>query len=267
MRVKHLLSAAVAGLVFAQLASAHTSYILPNTFDATFVRMVTLESSFTDDFAKSEVGVSSQDWHIIAPDGARRDYDNTVELKQVTMLEASLADEGTYRFTTGERLGRKGKMIRSADGAYKSAFQEGGGEPVLAEGETFVSSQTATIADVYVSKGAPTYTAVNAPGGRLDIRPLVHPNMIFAEKGFSALVTFDGEPLAGQVLELVRSGSAYDDGATTFHVTTNAEGRLDLSFDKPGVYLLMTRHQAAAPVGSETEIRSYTTSLTFDVTN
>ena len=47
---------------------------------------------------------------------------------------------------------------------------------------------------------------------------------------------------------------------------TDANGRLNLSFSEPGVYLLMTRHRATAPEGSDTDVRSYTTSLTFEVT-
>lgn len=267
MNLRQILLAALGGLCLASPASAHTSYILPNTFDATFARIVTLESSFTDAFSRSEVGVTSQDWHVLMPDGTRRDFDTVVEMKQLTMLEMAVSDEGTYRFTTGERLGRRGQMIRSADGSLRPARTEEG-EPVApGEGETLVSSQTATVAEVYVSRGAPTDTVVGAPTGRLVIRPMTHPNKIFAQSGLKLQVSFDGKPLAGQELELSRDGSMYDEGAGMQHVTTDAEGIATLSFDKAGIYLVMTRHQAEAPAGSESDIRSYTTSLTFDVTN
>ena len=267
MKLRQILLSAVAGVCLATPASAHTSYILPNTFDATFVRVVTLESSFTDAFSRSEVGVKSQDWHVLLPDGTRRDFDNVVEMKQLTMLEMGVSEEGTYRFTTGERLGRSGQMIRSADGSLRPARTEEGETAAPGAGETLVSSQTATVAEVYVSKGAPTDTVVAAPAGRLVIRPMTHPNKIFAESGLKLQVSFDGQPLAGQELELSRDGSVYDDSAGMQHVKTDAEGIVTLSFDAAGIYLIMTRHQAEAPAGSETDIRSYTTSLTFDVTN
>lgn len=267
MKLRLMLLAAGAGLCLASPASAHTSYILPNTFDATFARAVTLESSFTDAFSRSEVGVSSQDWHVLTPDGARHELDNVVELKQLTILEMAISQEGTYRFSTGERLGRRGQMIQSEDGSLRPARTEEGEADAPGPGEKRISSETATVAEVYVSKGAPTDTVVNAPSGRLAIKPLTHPNKIFAESGFRLQVSFDGLPLAGQALELSREGAVYDDGAAMEHVKTDAEGFVTLNFDKPGVYLIMTRHRAAAPAGAETDIRSYTTSLTFDVTN
>ena len=47
---------------------------------------------------------------------------------------------------------------------------------------------------------------------------------------------------------------------------TDANGRLKLKFAQPGVYLIMARHRGDAPAGAATPYRSYTTSLTFEVT-
>ena len=49
------------------------------------------------------------------------------------------------------------------------------------------------------------------------------------------------------------------------HVETDADGALTLGFDAPGKYLIMTRHAADAPEGADTDERSYTTSLTLEV--
>ena len=266
MRLKFAVLGAVTCLAGAGVASAHTSYIKPQAFDLTHGKQVTLMSSFTEDFSNPEVGVKSQDWHYVAPNGVRYPYDNVVELKQVTILESGLAQDGTYRFTTGERLGRKGKMIRAADGSYKSARGEDGTEITPAAGEGMVTSQTATVADVYVSKGAPTREAVDARIGRLVFAPVEHPNEIYLDEGFSVDVLFDGVPLVDQKMTLSREGGAYASDKGEKDVVTDANGRLTLSFDQPGVYLLMTRHQAEAPQGADTDIQSYTTSLTFEVT-
>ncbi len=247
-------------------AYAHTSFMRPNAFDFTQGRNITIESSFTEDFSNPEVGVKSGDWHYIAPNGVRYSYDNVVELKQTTILENTINQSGTYKFSTGERLGRKGKMIQTATGELKAARGENGVEVELAKGETFVTSQTATVANVYVSKGAPTDSAVNETIGRLVFHPLSHPNELYVGESFQLKVTFDGQPMADQDMELLREGGHYSDDKGKKQVTTNSDGLLDLSLEEPGVYLLYTRHRAEAPAGSETDIRSYSTSLTFEVT-
>lgn len=266
MSLKTSLMAAVVALSTAGAASAHTAYMLPTTFDATRAQHVTVTSSFTDSFATPEIGVTSKDWHYIAPNGVRYSFDNVVELKQMTVLESVVPQKGTYRFTSGERLGRVGKMIKTATGEYKVARGESGEEPKLADGETFVSSQTATVSDVYVSRGAPTWKSVKTQIGRLHFAPVTHPNEIYQDEGFAIDILFDGKPLAGQEMELMRAGGAYAADKGESKVVTDANGRLNLSFSEPGVYLLMTRHRATAPEGSDTDVRSYTTSLTFEVT-
>ena len=245
--------------------SAHTSYLKPNFFSLSRGDMITLESSFTEDFSSPEVAVVSQDWHFYYPDGAKGTYDKVVELKQVSVLEQKLSQDGTYRFSTGERLGRKGRMYQMPDGELKALFNEKREELPKPEGARVVSTQTATVADVYVTKGAPSANVLQTAIGRLRIEPVTHPSEIFLGDGFSFRVTFDGADLKGQEMVLSRDGSIYadDKGEHTFKAST--DGVTTLRFDRPGMYLLMTRHRAAAPEGAETDIRSYTTSLTFEV--
>jgi plastocyanin len=228
--------------------------------------MITLESSFTEDFSNPEVVVTSQDWRFYFPDGSQGAYDNVVGLKQLTVLEQALSAEGTYRFSTGERLGRKGRMYQMPDGELKSVFNEKREELPKPEGATVVTTQTATVADVYDTKGAPTATVLDTRIGRLRIEPVTHPNEIYLDEGFSFRLTFDGEALSGHEMTLYRDGGAYASDKGKRDIKTGEDDVTTITFDKPGMYLLMTRFRASAPDGAETDIRSYTTSLTFEVT-
>ncbi|MEJ0061558.1 MAG: DUF4198 domain-containing protein [Terricaulis sp.] len=242
-------------------ASAHTSYLKPNSFGSAEANAVTIEASFTEDFLRPEIPVESQDWHLYRPDGLRDTYDNVVVLRQMTVLESDLTEPGTYRFTTGERLGRTSTQAR-IDGQWRP-LEPGAAAPA---GAPTRQSQTATVADVYVTKGAPSDAVLGIAVGHLAIRPLTHPSAIFLDDGFRFRVAFDGAPLANQDVNVYRDGGIYDE--TPFHQVfrTDSNGELHLSFDRPGAYLIMTRHSADAPAGSATQIRSYTTSLTFEVT-
>ncbi|WP_417452092.1 DUF4198 domain-containing protein [Kordiimonas sp.] len=257
--------ALVSATLLAGSAGAHTSYLKPNFFSLSRAEMVTLESAFTEAFSNPEVAVVSQDWHFYFPDGSRGEYDNIAGLKQVTVLEQELPQEGTYRFSTGERLGRKGRMYEMPDGQLKPVFNEKREELPKPAGASLVTTQTATVADVYVTKGAPSSQVLQTAVGRLRIEPVTHPSEIYLDVGFSFRLTFDGADMTGQEMTLSRDGGAYADDKGERHFKTNSAGVTTLNFTKPGMYLLMTRHRAAAPAGAETDIRSYTTSLTFEV--
>ncbi len=257
-----LCAAALVAALAIPAASAHTSYLLPTVFTTAKGNFVTLQASFTEDFATPEIAVDSNDYHVVLPDGSRGDFQSVTPFRQVVILESPLTEQGTYRFTTGARLGRTSK-VALIDGEWKPLFEEGNKVPENAI--KVVTSQTETVADVYVTKGPSTRTAVDATIGRLAIHPLTHPNEIYLDEGFSLDVMFDGKPLADQTVTLSRDGGDYESPKYHKEFTTDTDGHLDLSFDKPGIYLLMTRHRADAPAGADTDERSYTTSLTFEV--
>lgn len=269
MLIKKLQYAAAAFASVAVLtvgsALAHTSYLEPNIFATTKGKMVTIEASFTEDFPHPDFVVKSEDWHYYTPKGERKPYDLIQEFKQVTILEQAIEENGTYRFSTGERLGREGTVFKLKDGTYKSAFTPEGKQPAVPEGAVILTSQTATIADVYVTKGAPTTPAMQTSIGRLQIVPVTHPNEIYLDDGFAFRLLFDGKPLQDQAMKLYRAGGKYaaDKGVMDLKSGTSTT---KITFEHPGVYLLMSRHKTDAPTGSKTDIRSYSTSLTFEVT-
>ncbi|MEL6686299.1 MAG: DUF4198 domain-containing protein [Pseudomonadota bacterium] len=265
---RSLRSAALLSLsaVVAAPAFAHTSYLKPTTFSTTRGNMVTLQCSFTENFSNPEIAVKSQDFHYYTPSGERRDYDNIVTLRQITLLEQAIEEEGTYRFSTGERLGRKGTILVLRDRTEKRLFGEAAKNPEVPEGGKIVTTQTATVADVYVTKGAPTDGATNVDIGRLVLRPAVHPNEIYLDEPLEVTVSFDGQLLKDQTMSLYREAGEFDADKGKSELKTDANGVVTIPFQEAGVYLLYTRHKADAPAGSETDRRSYTTSLTFEVT-
>jgi uncharacterized GH25 family protein len=238
-------------------ARAHTSYLLPSAF-ATQGDVVTVQASFAEQFFMPEIAVLSDDYHVVRPDGARDSFDTVQAFRQLTILESDVKEAGTYRFTTGVRLGR---IATSVEVKGKWTPLEPG--QVAPKGAKTQTSQTETIADVYVSKGAPTRAAVDKPLGRLVVHPITHPNEIYQAEGFALEVLFDGAPLAEQ--DIVLSRASYSDPRLEQTIKTDAQGRATLRFDQPGAYVLMTRHRAPSPPGAQTPVRSYTTSLTFEV--
>ncbi|MCJ2188828.1 DUF4198 domain-containing protein [Novosphingobium beihaiensis] len=254
--------AALAALTvgFAAPVQAHTAFMLPNVFAANLESQVTIESSFSEDFFNPEIAVDGGDFHVILPDGSRAEFETVTRHRQVTILESAMKDEGTYRFTSGVRLGRKGKLALK-DGKWLPVR----GDAIPAGASTVRTSQTETVSDVYVSKKAPTRAPVDVMIGRLALHPITHPSDVYLDGPFAFEVLFDGKPLAGQTISVDRGGARYDTVKYHKDITSDAAGKAVLRFDRPGVYIVMTRHRADAPAGAGTDLRSYTTSLTFEV--
>jgi hypothetical protein len=240
---------------------ADTSYLRPNLFTTANAGIVTVQSSFTEDFANPNVAVQSDQWQVLRPDGRRDTFDTVQAFRQVTILETDLDEPGTYRLSTGERLGRVGRQV-----LVEGVWTPWGPERDIPVGAQTRASQTATVADVYVTRGAPTLAALEANVGRIALRPLTHPNDVYLGQPFRLRVLLDGQPVAGQEVEIWREGGAYDEPAFNLRLTTAADGGIETTFDRPGVYLIWTRRSADAPPGSATAVRSYTTSLTLEVT-
>lgn len=234
----------------------------PNRFSVSQSGFITVQSAFTENVFRPEIAVDSADFHVVSPDGERKEFEHKTAHRQLVILEEELTADGTYRLTTGVRLGRKGRRML-VDGEWKPLFPSDA--PVPDEALQVATTQTETVADVYVTKGAPSWGAVKAPIGRLVFMPVTHPNKIYLDETFEMDVVFDGAPLADKALTITREGGCFEEPEYKCFVKTGADGRLTAVFDKPGVYMIYTRHRACAPDGAETDERSYTTSLTFEV--
>ena len=259
------MSSAVAALAMAGAAMADTAYIEPSEFAPQLDQTITIETSFNDDCCVPKYPVRSDAFAVIEPDGTMAPPDRIELFANSTMLEHTISDSGTTRFTTGERLGRRGGEYVLLQGAYYMVNSDDA-EPIdVPEGTPILSSQTATVSDAYVTIGEPTWQSVQTSIGRLVITPLAHPSSLSKGESLTVALSFDGEPLANQSLVLTRSGQAerpMDEG-TIF--TSDAAGQVHIPLDHLGTHLIMTRMQAPAPAGADTDIRSYTTSLTFQV--
>lgn len=279
-----LLGSAAMALAVAP-AQAHTPYVVPFTFapERDYVGVeggMAEEAFFIPDFAIRGSG----DWVVIGPDGVPVKIAPTL-LKSIAVVDAPLPTEGTYRIGTGERPGRAGKMAKingawrvvrpaPAPGAAAPQRRMEEGEPnangpveasaVPADAEV-IDTQGYLTAETYVTRGAPT--PVKPSGKGFEIEPVTHPNEIFLSDGFVFRALIDGKPVAGQHVSVYRGGEAYDDKRTTIEVTTGADGKATIKFEKSGVYLLETRYPGQTAPGAAPAAKSWSYTLTLEVTN
>lgn len=236
------------------VAQAHSPYLLPNQFDASNRDHVTVQASFTERLFTPDVVMKADDWHVVGPDGAKVALTPSY-FRDLTVLEAATAKDGTYRITSGVRAGRTSRVIQR-DGEW--VFLEPG-KPVP-EGVTPAEMQSITVAETYVSRGAPDKAALAPIGKGVEFHALTHPNDVFVGEEAKFEVLLDGKPLPGQEIQIAAAGDDMDGKLTT--VKADAAGRFAVKVAKPGAYLAMTRHRVA-PEGGQPG-RSLTYSLTFE---
>lgn len=243
-------------------ALGHMPYMLPNLFDLTDRDHVTVQASFTEEPFAAEVVMKSDAWHVRGPGGATTPIKTVTYLRDLAVFEAPVTANGTWRISSGERFGRKGKMYRNAKGEW--VIGEGRDKPADAQ---LVDVQSMTLAEVYVTRGAPSPDALAATGKGLELRPLTHPSEIFAGQPAKFELLFEGKPVAGAHVEVFRSAGTYDGKKQVGgQITTDKAGGFSITPPDAGTYLALIRHRTEAPAGAETPYRSYSYTLTFEAT-
>lgn len=245
-----------AGLIAVLMASpaqAHSPYLLPNAFDATGRDHVTVQASFTEHLFIPDVVMKSDDFHAVGPDGARVAA-NPTYLRDLAIFETPTTTTGTWRITSGARVGRTAKAVLvKGDWIFLNPDK-----PPPA-GATPVDMQSLTTAEVYVSRGAPNATALAPVGKGLEFHALTHPSSIMVGQDAKFEVLIDGKPLPQQKIAIHRAG---DDDAKPAEVVSDAAGQFAIKVDQPGVFLAMTRYRLAPVAGKPGQSLTY--ALTFE---
>lgn len=243
----------------APAAHAHMPYVLPIVFDVGKGDHITVESGFAEELFVPEVAMHGASFHLVGPDGSQHKIATVTHLRDLSIFEADIPIEGTWRVTTGQRAGRKGKMFRR-DGEW--VMRGEGGEPPA--GTELVDVQSMTLAEAYVTRGQATETALRPGGHALEIRAVTHPNSIASGSDARFVLLFEGKALAGAEVTVFRSAGRYDGRKVAAQIRTGSDGSFSVKPEDAGTYLILARHRAAAPAGAETPYRSYTYTLVFD---
>jgi uncharacterized GH25 family protein len=262
MRRSILAATLLAGVTLAGAANAHSPYLLPSAFDVTDRKLVTVQGSFTESFFSPEVVMKSDAWAVVGPDGVRRPLTAT-NLRELALVEAPTEAAGTYRITSGQRTGRTAKAVL-VKGEWE--FLE---DPTKAPaGTTPVDMQSLTLADVYVTRGAPNAAALAPIGKGLEFVAVTHPSSIFTGQDARFVVLFDGKPVKGQAVTLHAGDDRYaETKAPPVNLVSDDQGRFTVKVERSGVYQIQARYRVAPQnTGAPQDAtgHSYTYALTFE---
>ncbi|MCK0069435.1 DUF4198 domain-containing protein [Kordiimonas laminariae] len=262
MKLRKLLFTSIgAAALLASTASAHTPYIVPISFDPAFGKMVTLDASFAEKFFLPEAAFTGSEFYIVTPNGEQISPDTRSDLKTRVVIEHSLEDKGTYKFSTGMRYGR---IFRMYELNGKPGRMEDPSEPLPEGAKETAHFQAVTRAETYVSKGAPTEAALKPSGKGLEITPITHPNDVYAGEPVELTVLFEGKPAVGLEIPVYDASGAFSAKEPVAKLKTDAKGKIEFTPEKTGNYLARARHRVKAPEGAKAPVYSYTYTLTFE---
>lgn len=221
-------------------AGAHVPFLKPNQFNVEHDRLQ-IESSFTEMPFQADFAMDSPHFSVVAPDGSRTAITPVARTRAAVYLAPVLQQEGTYRFSTGVRVGPQYKAVETAT---SKLYFSGDMKRVVG---TPVSMQYYSRADVYVHKGDTRYTPRPFNEGA-EIVPLSAPGDLMLGRTLRLQVLMDGRPVPKARIVVVadnehfrknRRGDFYDvENARASNITTDEQGQFDFSPQLAGLNLL-----------------------------
>ncbi|MCR6660484.1 MAG: DUF4198 domain-containing protein [Asticcacaulis sp.] len=271
---KPVLSGLAASLTLVALfatvsAEARTSYIVPYNFAPTEA-YVTAEAATSENVFTPEGALKIDSFQIIDDKGAATPAKGT-QFKEVTLFETTLPHEGTFRLTTGNVEMRVMQMVE-IDGKWRPVRGPGGPgapggqmsqQPAIPADAGTVTVKAMTRADSYISQKKPSEALPPLEGKGLEVAPLTHPSRLFSGSTFDFTVMFDGKPLPAADFKIERGGDQYRDASYVYTGTTGADGKAQVTFDAPGVYVIELNRNWQD--GDQSDPRNWSYSLTLEV--
>lgn len=263
------------GLAIAPLAHTASPFLLPDQFDIDS-DTITLQSGITNDKFFVPSRHFATDFLITNPKHQASTAVAAANFKRFSMVEIAIPDTGTYRIqtqnsatTTTDYALIDGRWLRirpakktpdspkmtaakpddsKAPAKTEPAKVEPPRSIVLADVPATAERRSSTIqqrADTYVSKGVPT-ALLHQPESGFVVRPITHPNEVFAGDDLELLVLNDGQPVADLTLDVLLGANAFDRDAKREQpsVKTDANGKVKIHLERTGVYLIATRYPA-----------------------
>lgn len=259
-KLKPLLCSATLLLTFT--ATAHTPYLAPASFEP-LGGWVTLDAAFAEKFFVPEVAFDQSEFKVLQPDGKAITPKELFVGKTRTAVAHQLEQDGTYKFSTGQRFGA---VFRSWQQDGKTHNSRDPKEQIPAGAKLTAHFQSVTLAETYVSKGAPSQTALKPSNKGLELVFQSHPNDLYIQSPIKATVLYNGKALAEQKVQVYPANSAEAETKASKELTTDKQGQLTFELDKAGTYLLLTRFRTDAPAGAKAPTYSYSYSAVVEVT-
>lgn len=250
-------------------AQAHRLWLLPAaTVLSGDTPWVTVDAAVSNDiFFFNHHPLKSAQITVLAPDGQPIPLQNAMDGKHRSVFDLELKQPGTYKI----QLARKGLRAQWENDAGERQFWPGRGETpppgafakqVPQQAKNLEVSDSAMRVETFITVGAPTRSQLKPTGVGLEMKPITHPNDLFAGEAAEFQFLMDGEPAAATEITVIAGGTRYRDDPETLTFTADATGKVTIRWPHAAMYWLEASYadDRAKPPAS-TRTGTYITTL------
>lgn len=230
---------AAAALVLAGSASAHRAWMLPSTFTLSGdEQWVTVDAAASNGlFVADHNALRIDSLVVTAPDGSPVEPQNAMKGRYRSVFDVKLDQQGTYSLSIG-------------GAGYSASWNEGGetkrwrGTLEELEAEGIAAKPGAEITrsirrnQTFVTLGTPTESVFATEGTGLELKPVTHPNDVFAGEDVTFQFLLAGKPAPDVAVQIIRGDHRYRNSEDALDLTTGADGTVTFVPDVAGAYWL-----------------------------
>lgn len=230
--------------LYALVVPAHPRWILPTDFTISGDEDQWISFDLTASHSVFDVdkGISAENVRIISPDGDQNYLRHFFTGHRRSVFDLQFEMDGTYKiyekrpvfYYTGYKTGNR-ETVKYIQG---NKVEIEGRIPDRARDIRTEVLDMSTM--VYVTRNAPTDSALEPKGKGLEIVPITHPSDIVQGESVTVKMMLDGLPVAGVDVEITPAGTRYRDQRRSIILKTQGSGLIVFTPDQPGPWLLAT---------------------------
>lgn len=270
MKLWTLAATAALAAVAAAPANAHRQWMMPSSTVLSGDDVwVTVDAAVSNDLFYFEHQPLRLDavkaW---APDGTEATIENKATGRYRSTFDVHLTQKGTWKIASAVdgvmgSYDLNGKTERLPRGTTTANLAER-----IPAGATNVrTAESNNRNEIFVTVGEPTTTLFKPTGKGIELAPVTHPNDLFAGETATFQFLLDGKPAAGLPVTVIPGGIRYRDQLGQIDLTTDAAGKVQVTWPEAGLYWLNVttpraeREEGEAAPAAPQRRASYVTTL------
>lgn len=251
-------------MVTTNVVSAHDFWLLPSsTVLSGDNSWITVDAAVSNDkFHVNYRPLQLDNLVITGPDGKPVQAQNMFKGQMRSGFDVELTEPGTYQLALvnggiAAFWKEDGKNRRWMGPAEKFDAEV----PKTAE-ELRVTQRHSRI-ETFATRGKPTDIPVATEG--LGLKPVTHPNDLYAGEPARFVVLLDGQPAANIDVEVVRGAQRYRDTVEEIMVKSNAAGEVEITWPQAGQYWVHLEHSDDKTRVKQAKTRNLSYTATLEV--
>jgi uncharacterized GH25 family protein len=238
LRTRLALSALTAALA-APLANAHEVWLLPSSTVLSNTGYVTVDGAVSNDtfhFNYRPLRITDN-LVITAPNGSAIEAENLQPGHLRTVFDVELTQPGSYRLA----VVHSGVMASWKEGNENKRWRGSRADleaNVPADATDLRLRESAGRIETFVTVGRPS--EITPTGAGLELIPVTHPNDLYAGEAATFAFLLDGKPAPGATVSILPGGARYRDTLDKIEQTTDADGRITVTWPAAGMYYIST---------------------------